>query len=69
MVVDVKVSFPVRTEMNCRPASNQLVRVYVAQKRKIWGDNGLTPRQHRAISKILPVKTCPSYPTGPVEQS
>ena len=49
------------------PGVNQLVRVYVAQKRKISDGDKLAGRHGNkgVISTILPRRTCRSSPTGP----
>jgi DNA-directed RNA polymerase subunit beta len=49
------------------PGVNELVRVYVAQKRKIQDGDKLAGRHGNkgVISKILPVRTCRSSRTVP----
>ena len=48
------------------PGVNQLVRVYVGQKRKISEGDKLAGRHGNkgVISKILPSRTCRTWPTA-----
>jgi DNA-directed RNA polymerase beta subunit len=66
-VIDVKV-FSRDEAHELPPGVNQLVRVYVAQKRKISEGDKLAGRHGNkgVISKILPEsRTCRSWPTAP----
>ena len=55
-----------RSRTSCRPGVNQLVRVYVAQKRKISEGDKLAGRHGNkgVISKILPVEDMPYMSDG-----
>ena len=55
-----------RTATSCRPGVNELVRVYVAQKRKITDGDKLAGRHGNkgVISKILPVEDMPFLEDG-----
>jgi len=64
-VIDVKV-FSRETTDELSPGVNQLVRVYVAQKRKIMQGDKMAGRHGNkgVISKILPVEDMPFLPDG-----
>src|SRR5712664_1513682 len=69
IVVDVKI-FSRETKDELAPGVNQLVRVYVAQKRKIAQGDNMTGRHGKkgVIARILPVEDMPYMPDGtPVE--
>ncbi len=69
MVVDVKV-FSRENEDELSPGVNKLVRVYVAQKRKISEGDKMAGRHGNkgVIAKILPIEDMPFLPDGtPVE--
>ncbi|NLM38092.1 MAG: DNA-directed RNA polymerase subunit beta, partial [Firmicutes bacterium] len=69
MVVDVKV-FSRENDDELAPGVNKLVRVYVAQKRKISEGDKMAGRHGNkgVIAKILPVEDMPFLPDGtPVE--
>jgi DNA-directed RNA polymerase subunit beta len=64
-VIDVKV-FSRETTDELSPGVNQLVRVYVAQKRKIMQGDKMAGRHGNkgVISKILPIEDMPYLPDG-----
>jgi len=69
IVVDVKI-FSRETKDELAPGVNQLVRVYVAQKRKIAQGDKMAGRHGNkgVIARILPVEDMPYLPDGqPVE--
>ena len=69
IVVDVKI-FSRETKDELAPGVNQLVRVYVAQKRKIAQGDKMAGRHGNkgVIARILPIEDMPYLPDGtPVE--
>ncbi len=69
IVVDVKI-FSRETKDELAPGVNQLVRVYVAQKRKIAQGDKMAGRHGNkgVIARILPIEDMPYMPDGtPVE--
>ena len=65
IVVDVKV-FTRENEDELTPGVNQLVRVYIAQKRKISVGDKMAGRHGNkgVISRILPEEDMPFLPDG-----
>ncbi len=57
---------PEKMEMSCTPGVNTVVRCYIAQKRKISVGDKMAGRHGNkgVVSRILPRKICPFYPTG-----
>ena len=59
-------SLHVQTEMNCNLGVNMLVRVYIAQKRKIRVGDKMAGRHGNkgVVSRIVPVEDMPYLPDG-----
>ena len=67
IVVDAKV-FTREAGDELGPGVNEVVRVYIAQKRKISVGDKMAGRHGNkgVVSRILPQRTCPSCPTAPL---
>ena len=66
IVVDVKIFDRRRTTTSCRPGVNMMVRVYIAQKRKISVGDKMAGRHGNkgVVSRILREEDMPFLPDG-----
>ena len=66
IIVDVKSLHTARTATSCSPACSQVVRCYIAQKRKISVGDKMAGRHGNkgVVSRILPQEDMPFLPDG-----